>query len=283
MNALKYSKSKPLFMYPDHRFSLDQTNTLLKKAYSKNMPVLVYIHGRAKGIGEPRKSVEQKIYKELKSYGVVVIGFTWDADDGGYDISRPASSADDFDKFLHSVQSFLDQTNQQRPSLLAHSMGNIILSELAKDDLINSDRGKIFDNIVFNAPAVIQKRHHKWLRKIGISERIYIMINPKDKALLFAGFMFRPNMLGREINPPGVGKEKANYIYLKGLGVNHRYFVKSKQKKQNNLYEFFKNALAGKEVELESIAVEESIRGIPVNHIISTNKIHEAYDVYVYE
>ncbi|MCG7962303.1 MAG: alpha/beta hydrolase [Candidatus Thiodiazotropha taylori] len=270
--SLNYDKRRPIFISPNQRFSLDESESALKTAYSENKPVLIYIHGRAKNIGEPKKSVSQKIYKGLTKYGVSVIGFTWDADDGGYDISRPVASANDFNKFLSATKYFIEKNRKEKPSLLAHSMGNLILSELALDNNLDTNRGSIIENLILSAPAVFQKRHHKWLNKIGIADQIYVMVNPKDKVLIFAGLLFKPDMLGQDIRKPGVREDKAKYIYLKDLGVNHRYFLISKQNEEGRLYEFYSTILKGESIDLHGISKKQNIKGVPVYRLNSTKK-----------
>ena len=264
-SQLSYIPKKPLFIPPNRQFSLSDAEQALSAAYSAGKPVLIYIHGRAKKIGEPRKSVEQGIYKKLEGYGVSTIGFTWDADDGGYDETRPIASADDFDRFLDTLGDFLkSDSTRAKPSLLAHSMGNLIISELAKDDRLGSDRDELFENIVFSAAAVKRKRHHYWLGKIGVSQRNYVMVNPNDTVLKFAGFLIKPDMLGKELKSPGVTPDQAVYVNLSELGVKHRYFAKPRPKK---LLAFFKQALTGQAVEFDTIANPDVIDGVPVQTI----------------
>ncbi len=98
MTDLDYDPNRPLFLPSGERMSISQSRAAIEQAYSLDSPVLVYIHGRARGVGEPKKSVNQRIYDALSAYGASTIGFTWDADDGGYDETRPQASAEDFDR-----------------------------------------------------------------------------------------------------------------------------------------------------------------------------------------
>ncbi len=270
-NPLDYNRAKPLFMLPDNLLAIDDAPNALESLYNQGKPVLIYLHGRAKGIGEPRKSVEEKIYANLTKYGVATIGFTWDSDDPGYDESRPIASADDFARFLGHLGDYLRANPQAaKPSLLAHSMGNIIVAELAKDDLLGTAQGPLLANIVLSAAAVKQKRHHQWLEKIGVAERNYVMVNPHDTVLKLAGFGFKPNMLGQDLRAPGVTPEQATYVSLERLGVKHRYFVKPGQKKQANLQNFYAQALSGATVDFAPLADPHSIDGVPVMSIWPT-------------
>ena len=105
------------------------------------------------------------------------------------------------------------------------------------------------------------------MRRVGVSERTYVMVNPDDRVLGFAGALFKPDMLGKEIRKPGVEPEHAVYVDLSRLGVNHRYFVPSKQKGQRHLKAFYSQALNGNAVDLEAISDAESIDGVDVRSI----------------
>lgn len=272
MTDLSYDPDRPLYIPSGERMPINQSRNAIEKAYSTGKPVLIYIHGRAKGVGEPKKSVNQEIYNDLENYGVSVIGFTWDADDGGYDETRPQASADDFDQFLDALADYLssgDGGGKDKPALLAHSMGNIIISELAKDKKLESERGKLFSNIILNAAAVKTKRHHRWLKKIKVSDHTYVMVNPNDLVLKFAGALFKPNMLGKEVREPGVSDNVAVYVYLGYLDVDHRYFVPSKQNGQANLRYFYAQVITGATVNWGTISESKTIDGIIMQAILA--------------
>lgn len=100
--SLTYDPDQPLFIAPSTRLRIDEAEKALDLCYQTGRPVLIYLHGRAKDVGEPRKSVNTGIYRELEAYGVAVLGFTWDADDSGYDENRAIASSDDFARLLKS-------------------------------------------------------------------------------------------------------------------------------------------------------------------------------------
>ncbi len=135
---------------------------------------------------------------------------------------------------------------------------------LAKESKLTSERGKLFASIILSAAAVKSKRHHKWLWEIRVSERNYVMVNPDDILLRFAGILLKPNMPGSEINRPEIATEHGSYIHLGKLVVNHRYFVVPKQKSQNNLKEFFVQALTGKNVNLDLLSNRKEKDGVEV-------------------
>jgi len=216
---------------------------------------VIYVHGRAKGVGEPAKSVQSKIYAALEGYGLAVIGFTWDAEGSGYDKQQPIASADDLSTFLKSLQGYLIENPSSRPPvLLAHSMGAIIIEELARRNDLTEANGKAIESLIFNAAAVETKHHADWLSKVSIAKRIYVLVNRHDRVLGFAGIGIKPDMLGRKLTDPLVAA--VTYVDVGGLGVNHRYFVPNGQNKQVATYSFFEQALGGKAIDMSSIAAK---------------------------
>ena len=269
-HELSYDASRPLYLHDGRRFSLPQSREALQAAFEFPKPVLIYLHGRALGIGEPRKSVERGIYDALASYGVAVLGFTWDAAAGGYDETRPLASADAFDRFLDALADFLSARAGEvaKPALLAHSMGNLIVAELAKNGRLRATRGSLFSNIVLNAAAVRSEGHHLWLDAIALCERKYVMVNPSDKALAFAGVACFAKMLGKCVGAPRASAVDTTYVDLGELGVNHRYFVPALQNEQETLKAFFDQALRGEAVRLDRISAPALVDGVPLRRLV---------------
>jgi hypothetical protein len=278
-HELSYDESRPLYSPDGQRYAIDRSREALEAAFGTAQPLVIYVHGRAVGIGEPRKSVERGIYNALESYGVSVVGFTWDADDAGYDETRPIASADAFDVFLDALAKMLNARAGEltKPTLLAHSMGNLIIAELAKDGRLGASRGALFANTVLNAAAVRTKRHHLWLDAVKISERKYVMVNPNDKVLTFAGVLEFAKMLGKAAKGPAASAIDTTYVDLSALGVNHRYFVPGPlQKGQQSLKTFFDQALAGMAVRLDQIATPAVVDGVPFQRLVRNNAEPEA-------
>ena len=265
--SFKYDRELPLFIAPETRLPAELAGQALDQCYQSNKSVLVYIHGRAKGVGEPRKSVESGIYRELAAYGVAVLGFTWDADDAGYDENRPIASCGDFAKLLSALRRYLDTHDVARPALLAHSMGNIIVAESAKDGLLKADAGNLFSNLVLTSAAVKTKRHASWLDTIDAAERLYVSVNEHDVALGLTGFAFRPNMLGRDLQPPGATSPRVTYVDVSACSVNHRYFVPQGQNKHASSAALYRQLVTGSAVDFSGIATYSELNGIGVQRL----------------
>jgi hypothetical protein len=277
MPDLTYDKQRPLYLWKggsetSERYTAAQSREALEAAYTPGLPVLIYIHGRAKGAGEPRKGVNNGTYTALANYGVSVLGFTWDADDGGYDVTRPLATEDEFDRLLNALAAMLAERNGElpKPALLAHSMGNLLVQEVAEDGKLSAASGALFSNIILNAAAVESKRHHLWLDAIGASERKYVLFNRNDWMLkLLTAFAF-DRMLGRRLSAPAASPAQTTYVDVAPLNVNHMYFVPSRQEKSIALRAFFTEAIAGKAVDLSNIAERVQMDGVSVQRLLKT-------------
>jgi hypothetical protein len=265
---MKYDPAFPLFVPPAGRFALKDTEAALSATLADpGKPLLIYIHGRAKGVGEPKKSLDQGIYRDLNAYAVNTIGFTWDADDGGYDPSRAEASVPAFLTFLQKTMAFYNRAENKilpRPSLITHSMGAIIVAELAKNGDMGPGKPAFFKNLVLSAAAVKTKRHDRWLCDISIAKKIYVTVNEGDVVLGFAGILFKPDMLGRDLRGPGVIGGRVSYVDVSQLDLNHRYFVKPKQKGHASIFQFYEQTLTGRPAKLEAISAPGERDGVPV-------------------
>lgn len=275
---LEYDANQPIFVPSKGKFAIDDGVAALETALQdREKPLLVYVHGRANKKGEPKKSVKEGIYDALNAYDVNTIGFTWNADDGGYDPDLPAASAPDFLKFLGYLENyFRDQKNSNLapPTLLTHSMGVIVVSTLAQRGSLGQTKPEIFSNVVLSAPAVVTNDHARWLSDIRIARRIYVTVNEKDKMLWLAGLGKTPDMLGHTLSTPWSNSGRVTYVDVSLLDVNHQYFVKAGQKGQLNLGKFYSDALKGQNLDLNAFSKAGNRDGVPVRVILPNGQNH---------
>ena len=136
--------------------------------------------------------------------------------------------------------------------LLCHSMGNYVL----KHTLMTSDsltRNLVFDNICLVAADANNKKHEKWVGKLDVRNRCYVVINEKDSALMASRIKPGDEQLARlghytkKLNSPN-----AYYIDVteaNGVGSEHTYFKGDTIKSNAELGELFKQMFNGKAVE----------------------------------
>ncbi|HHI93254.1 MAG TPA: alpha/beta hydrolase [Gammaproteobacteria bacterium] len=143
---------------------------------------------------------------------------------------------------------------QVKLSLLCHSMGNYVL----KHTLMTTDSRTeqlVFDNICLVAADTNNKNHKKWVDKLDVRNRCYIVINENDSAL--AASRIKPGdeqkaRLGhytRKLN-----SSNAYYIDFTGadnVGREHTYFKGDSVKNNAELRRVFKKMFTGEAVEGE--------------------------------
>ncbi len=256
---LDYDKNLPLYLGSGQRFALQDALACIEAAFAQNKPVLIYLHGRAAGRGEPKRSVQDGTYAALQAYGAAVIGFTWDANDNGYDIQRPLAIKAGFVQFLDLLAQFVAAKALDLPSLLAHSMGNLLIAELANEGYFLAQPR--FKHIVLSAPALKSKDHHQWLGQIQAASQVFVTYNQHDKMLLALGVVTFTAMLGKKLVLPLAANAAVQYVDIGDLRVNHHYFVPSGQENKQNLSTFFATALRGQTVDLATLARPVALNG----------------------
>lgn len=268
-HPLDYDQSRPLFLSNGQRFAMQDAIQCIQTAFADNRPVLIYLHGRAAGKGEPKRSVGDGTYNALQGYGANVIGFTWDSDDTGYDIQRPLAIKAEFVRFLDLLTRFVAANALALPSFIAHSMGNLLVAELARDGYFLARHGPRFNHIVLCAPALKSKDHNQWLGQIQAAKQVFVTYNQHDKMLLALGVVTFAAMLGKKLQPPLVADQVVRYVDLGDLHVNHHYFVPSGQEQKQNLTTFFATALLGQHVDLEFLARPVDVGGVTVFRMVN--------------
>ncbi len=273
--SLKYDKNLPLYLASGRRFALQDALACIEAAFAQNKPVLIYLHGRAAGKGEPKRSVKDGTYAALQAYGAAVIGFTWDADDNGYDIQRPLAIKAGFVQFLDLLAQFVAAKALALPSLLAHSMGNLLIADLANEGYFLAQASAQqpapprFNHIVLVAPALKSKDHHQWLGQIQAARQVYVTYNQYDRILLALGVVTFAAMLGKKLALPLAVSATVQYVDIGDLRVNHHYFVPSGQENKKNLTTFFATALRGQSVDLATLARPVQLNGVTVFRLIN--------------
>jgi hypothetical protein len=110
-------------------------------------------------------------------------------------------------------------------SLFFHSMGNNVMREIVKHNLVFMFNGEAWvDNLVLNAPCVQRKKHKQWVDQINFAKRIYIIYNAHDGTLKWARLAGFHQILGEHVKKP----ISSNAIYInfnKLCGADHSNFV----------------------------------------------------------
>jgi hypothetical protein len=236
-DCLYTSDGKPL--------KLEDFRSLLETQSKNHVPVVLYVHGRAK---MPVRSPSKRRIE--RQHGVVCVMFRWDSAFPGlkfWDRDRPLSmipgAAEKLRKVLALVPPKADR-GDAKVTLLVHSMGNLVLQEAVGSGGFAGRQ--LFDNILMVEPDCDAQGHVAWVRLLARQEKVFITLNRHDTVLNKAGATRPPGVfsLGLAVSEPKA--ENARYLDLTGLvGNNHRLFSLGALESQVGVAETIRGILRG--------------------------------------
>lgn len=242
---------------------------------------LVFVHGDSKTLPDAAK----RALEIQEQYRVNVIVFSWPSkiNDGNglknFKNSRKnvEEGADEFLTFLQMIKSWKLKTannyDNNKLSILFHSLGNYYLERLVKDEYISGVDSRIFDNLIINAAAVNQKDHHKWVQQLNIQERIYINSNKRD--FILRGVQILTDWKGQL----GVSLDDnyaSNAIYVNftnavksNFPINemHGYYLGTIPNQSDNIRNYYHTIINGEEAIKNSVDLFYSQEDSPVINI----------------
>lgn len=272
--SLVFDPEKRLYISNKSGHPISELPALLDRLFADGKPVILFVHGRG---DEPDKSLRLKggpfvdgraVHKLEDGYKANVLMFNWNSirGNGFRDRSRPLSNMPAaslaFVQVLKGIKQYR-QNNPQSPNLalIVHSMGNIVIETMVKDQggWIDNGGEPLFSNIVFSESDADHITHVKWVENVSVTENVYITINADDKILL-KSTDHRPkgaHALGLE---PGDRLAKnVTYVDITKLGTKkgkkteaHEIFNKPGMHDQVYVCEFFQQALTGLPVVLNA-------------------------------
>jgi len=251
------------------RFSLDSDNV-------DNL--IFYIHGRGK---EPGKSLQKVIPYIEEEYSSSVLMFHWyPSYKGGigYPKKEAESAAPALAKAIEYFWEYKktngDKFNGIKVTFLVHSMGNIVFEKFMKGYQEGTLSADLFDTIILSSPDTDADTHHAWVSKIDFSENIYITVNDQDKMLGVSAKKQLKKRLGQIggdkavtiFDSPITLAPNAVYVDFSETGVNHRYFIKSGQKNNHWINEFYDEVMNGNSVNMEQFSGVKEVRELGNNN-----------------
>jgi len=146
----------------------------------------------------------------------------------------------------------MDKECPVKLNLLCHSMGNYLLKKtLGSSD--NTTSNLVFDNVCLIAADANNAGHKKWVEKIDVRKRLYVVINEDDFALKAARIKPGDEQLARLGHyTRRLNSKNAHYIDLtnaKHVGREHSYFTGASVVKNKKLSAMFKKMFSGTSVE----------------------------------
>ena len=265
-SKLSFDSQYPLYLSDGSNYNFDQIDTALDRAYSYKKPVILFVHGRG---NEPKKSLEggtfvdgNAVHKLEEQYNIKVVMFNWQSKAFLYDRTKPLShmneSALSFKKVLTATQKYLKISKNKKISLLAHSMGSIVVQTYVKN-YGWEPKTRLFSNVIFTSPDADNKNHALWLDQIAKIENTFVTINQDDDILSQSTDDREKNVYALGLLP--VKKYSSNTTYLdltkmsdqpgKATGT-HEIFNKLNMKGQKYVCEVMQSLLTSQNPNLKS-------------------------------
>lgn len=191
---------------------------------------MLYVHGRG---GEPGKSAKQRILEALEAeYGVKVLMFNWDSK--GLLLHRPVDKAVEASEHLRAVLADIARYRREVASksgppisLLAHSMGNIVLRNALTESGQQAADLTLFANVLLTSSDEDAEGHAGWINRLRPQGTTMIVINDNDGTLVQSHHPEGKTPLG--LGPKAPFVSSAYYLDLTGqVGKAHRVFAKGR-------------------------------------------------------
>ena len=141
-----------------------------------------------------------------------------------YRVSREVAKP--YARCLEELQRYKDAhpSKFKITTLMFHSMGNLVLMYDLKNDLFKNIKPGLADNVILNAACVPQRKHARWLSKLGFSKQIFVTINKRDRNLNGARLVLFRHILGEKVKKPLV--PGVHYVsFSKVLEREHNYYL----------------------------------------------------------
>ena len=215
------------------------------QVFPKDRNFLIFVNGHGKNFGQ----VMGRGFEIGTRYNVNMIMFDWPTD--YYALRKTAHNARKVtENFALTIQSLEPIVNSEFPnsnvSVIFHSMGNHIARQLVRKDYTEYISENFFNNLILNAAAVKEKNHDKWVEKLNIQDRLYIVSNDMDFPLKGASLLRMSKQLGLGYKAPLA--ENAYYIdFSKIADKEHNLFLgRTNAEEENpNILIFFNTLFQG--------------------------------------
>jgi esterase/lipase superfamily enzyme len=262
------ARNLSVYAYPRQRFAytkegIDAALSLAgDRAAAARRGLVIFLHGRGKhpekAYGDDREIGRDILGQMTAHYGVEVLLLHWPSwlDVAGYPSLNAKEAGPHLDLFFERLGRYRltrDENGARPVTLFVHSMGNQVLASYI-DTLVGASqdsgpihwKGPLFDTLILNAPDVDLTDHRLWVERIGLAERIFVLVNSgKDPMLKMSTYLLETPRLGRQLIHSDGRREplasNADYVDLVELGVKHDYFYGEALPPE--LVEFYRRAL----------------------------------------
>lgn len=263
MSKMEFKASTPLYTSDAKAWRIDQLPRVLTTLNATGKPIVVFVHGRGK---EPGKSLAggtftkgMAVHKIERGYDVKVLMFSWDSAFKGFNLfdrevplSHTYAGGLALGATLTALQQFeVANPGFERPMLLVHSMGSIVVQHALQDGRWPAGPA-LFSAVLFSQPDADDVGHALWLELLATREKTFVTQNRDDHVLKRStdGRPAGAKALGLGTSEPLA--PHATYVDLTNMGPvgkkdeDHEVFGKGAMNGQLYVCQYFTQVLTGK-------------------------------------
>lgn len=256
----KPTPSEHLEFIPEVRNEKLPSIKVIEQLENSDKPCCIFIHGFNQSLTKNLKKC-----KEIESYGVNVIAFSWPSNPGPqkwwWKLKEYKAARQNARRSIIALERFFDKFNdhienngelKNIKSLVVHSLGNYLLQSFVSG--IGYDKHLSFlKNIMLHQADVNSLGHEKWVDILATDSRVLVTINESDDVLDFSDII-NPDRLGNTLgNLNSTKLQYFNFGRIKEARNKHRLWV-SPTTRNKNAKELFKSTFQGKKVATDHFA-----------------------------
>lgn len=204
--------------------------------------MLVYVDGHGKTFDQ----VIKRGFELARRYKIGIVIFDWPTD--YLALRKTANNAGEAAAaFVHAMNllhaSLGSLPDKPLVSAIFHSMGNQLLMQSVKQNLVREMPIGLFQNLVLNAASVPQRNHARWIERLNFQKQVYITMNDEDRPLRGAMLLRMSRQLG--LGHSGHLASNAVYINFSQVAtIEHNLFTGKSEAEKNNemIFSFYEIA-----------------------------------------
>lgn len=231
---------------------------------ASDKPCCIFIHGFNQ---DPDKNMKK--CKEIESYGVNVIAFSWPSNPGPqkwyWKLKEYKAARQNARRSAVALERFFDKFNDyvaekgsisNIKTLVVHSLGNYLFQSFVSNDGFEQQT-KFLKNILLHQADVDSNKHVGWADSLTVDSRVLVTINETDDVLNFSD-VINPDRLGNTLR--NLDSHSINYFNFGRIPEaddQHRLWIKPTIKNLN-AKKFFENVFTGEKVVIGQFEYDDS-------------------------
>ena len=254
LRVAKMESDGMLNFYEEHENEKLPSLKVIEEVEDSDKPCCIFIHGFNQDL---EKNLSK--CKEIESYGVNVIAFSWPSNPGPQQwwgkLKEYRSAQKNARRSTMALERFFDKLSDYHSStvgiknirsLVVHSLGNFLLQSFVSG-LGYEQQVRFLNNILLHQADVDSVNHEKWADSLANNCRVLTTVNETDNTLDFSDII-NPDRLGNTLENLNSNIIKYfNFGRIPEADDKHRLWIPPTTD-NSEASNFFKSVFTGKKV-----------------------------------